>query len=314
MTREKYPNLSCIVDIQRTFTCIGLVPVAGRIVLDLEGKEDRSSSILLVTVWELGEAFGPFLIAPLSEIYGRYAALNIANCVFIFGVILAALSQTSGLFIFARLLTGFAVASNVLNPVIIGDIFATESRGSGMSLIMLAPLLGGAVGPALSGVIAETLGWRKILWMSAALAITCEALIFTFLRETYKVTILQRRAARLRKETQDESMKCAWETENADTSMYWSSLRDSITRPIQMMLSSSVLQIISFYGALNFTFFYILATTLPDILQFVYGFSPAVIGYCFMGFSKNQIANASNVLTISRYRCYGRGHFMWFLS
>lgn len=51
----------------RTFTCIGVVPVAGRIVLDLEGRESKSSSVLLVTIWELGEAAGPLVIAPLSE-------------------------------------------------------------------------------------------------------------------------------------------------------------------------------------------------------------------------------------------------------
>lgn len=50
-----------------TFTCIGVVPVAGRIVLDLEGRESKSSSVLLVTIWELGEAAGPLIISPLSE-------------------------------------------------------------------------------------------------------------------------------------------------------------------------------------------------------------------------------------------------------
>lgn len=50
-----------------TFTCIGVVPVAGRIVMDLEGRESKSSSVLLVTIWELGEAAGPLIIAPLSE-------------------------------------------------------------------------------------------------------------------------------------------------------------------------------------------------------------------------------------------------------
>ena len=144
--------------------------MAERIIFDLEGRQSKSASILLVTVWELGEACGPLLIAPLSEIYGRYPTFNVANIIFILGIGLAAISTTSNLLVFARFLTGFAVASNVLNPAIIGDIFSSESRGSGMSLIMLAPLLGGAVGPAISGLIAESLGWRKILWMSAALS------------------------------------------------------------------------------------------------------------------------------------------------
>jgi MFS family permease len=270
----------------RTFTCIGIVPVAERIIFDLEGRQSKSASILLVTVWELGEACGPLLIAPLSEIYGRYATFNVANIIFIFGIGLAALSSTTGLLVFSRFLTGFAVASNVLNPAIIGDIFSSESRGSGMSLIMLAPLVGGAVGPAISGLIAESLGWRKILWMSAALAILCEILFFALLRETYKVTILQRRAAQLRKETRDESLKYPYETNEGAAELYWSVLRKSIKRPIEVMLDSAVLQILSFYGGLVFTFYYILATTLPGILMEIYRFSPAQTGLSFMCFSK----------------------------
>jgi MFS family permease len=269
----------------RTFTCIGIVPVAERIIFDLEGRQSKSASILLVTVWELGEACGPLLIAPLSEIYGRYPTFNVANIIFILGVVLTASSPTTGLLVFSRFLTGFAVASNVLNPAIIGDMFPSESRGSGMSLIMLAPLLGGAVGPAISGLIAESLGWRKILWMSAALAIVSEILFITLLRETYKVSILKQRAARLRKETQDESIKCPYETDEAATELYWSALRTSIKRPVVVMLDSSVLQIMSFYGGLMFTLYYVLATTLPGILMEIYSFSPAQTGLSFMSFS-----------------------------
>lgn len=263
------------------------MPVAERIVLDLEGRESKSASILLVTVWELGEAAGPLLIAPLSEIYGRYPVFNIANIIFILGVLLAAFSQTTGLFIFSRFLTGFAVASNVLNPAIIGDIFPSEKRGSGMSLIMLAPLLGGAVGPAICGAIAETMGWRRILWMSAILSILCEVLFFTLLRETYKVPILQRKAARLRKEMKDESLKCAWDADITGATLSWAALRTSITRPIIVMWSSAVLKIMSFYGGIVFTFYYIMATTLPDMLREVYSFSPALTGSSFLAFSMN---------------------------
>jgi MFS family permease len=271
------------------------VPVADRIVFDLKGKEDRSASILLVTVWELGEACGPLLIAPLSEIYGRYPAFNVANIIFILGVLLAAASQTTSLFIFARFLTGFAVASNVLNPAVIGDIFPSNSRGSGMSLVMLAPLIGGAVGPAISGLIAETLGWRMILWISAGIASVIEILFFVFFKETYKVPILQRRAALLRKENEDESLKCAWESEASATALYWSTLRASIQRPALMMLDSSVLQIVSLYGGAAFSLYYILATTLPGILSKVYGFSPALTGYSFLAFSKNHLLEAVDI-------------------
>jgi len=269
----------------RSFTCIGVVPVADRIVLDLDGKESKSASILLVTVWELGEAAGPLLIAPLSEIYGRYPVFIVANMVFILGTMLAAVSPTTHLFIFSRFLTGFAVASNVLNPAIIGDIYAPQSRGSGMSLIMLAPLLGGAFGPAISGAIAESLGWRNILWICAGVAMICEVFFLALFRETYKVPILQRRAARLRKERSDDSLNCAWENEKVDESRSWSALRIAIKRPALVMASSGVLQILSFCGAFTFSLYYISATTFPGILREVYGYSPAMIGLSFLSFS-----------------------------
>jgi len=90
------------------------VPIAGQIVADLNGgQESKTDSILLVTIWELGEAAGPLFIAPLSEIYGRYPVYNACNVLLIVGAAMSALSQSVGLLIFARFLTGCAVAANV---------------------------------------------------------------------------------------------------------------------------------------------------------------------------------------------------------
>ncbi|KAJ5053846.1 uncharacterized protein L3040_000137 [Drepanopeziza brunnea f. sp. 'multigermtubi'] len=268
-----------------SFTCLGVVPVADKIVHDLSGRTDKTSSILLVTVWELGEAAGPLLMAPLSEIYGRYPVFNIANIVFILSVILGALSQSTELFIFSRFLTGFAVASNVLNPAIIGDIYPSEQRGSGMSLVMLAPLIGGTFGPAIGGAMAETLGWRNILWMCAACAILCEIAFFTLLRETYKVKILRRRAAALRISQKDQSLKCAFDAQSGRKELWWPVLRTAVLRPVLVMWDSSVLKIMSFYAGFTFTFYYIMATTLPGMLRDMYGFSDAAAGSAFMFFS-----------------------------
>ncbi|KAK5094751.1 hypothetical protein LTR24_003451 [Lithohypha guttulata] len=131
-----------------TFTCISVVPVANRIVRDLnqDHHTDKSASVLLVTIWELGEAAGPLIIGPLSELCGRQRVINVANALFISASIFAACCQSTHLLIAARFLTGVSVAANVLNPAIVGDIYLPDQRGSAMSLIMLAPLLGGAIG------------------------------------------------------------------------------------------------------------------------------------------------------------------------
>lgn len=267
-----------------TFTCISVVPIANIIVEDLDGKPSKSASVLLVTIWELGEAIGALILAPLSERYGRYPVFNVANVLFISTTVLSALCQRSPLFISARLLTGLAVASNVLNPAIVGDMFVAEERGSAMSIIMVAPLLGGAIGPAIAGAIAENLGWRQVVWMSVILAGACEIAFLTCLRETYKVTILSRRAAKLRQETGNLSLRTRFEIEN-EHEQGARKLWTSVIRPAVVFIDSGVLQAMSLFGSMIFTYLYIISTTLPDILESIYGLSPALTGSAFIIFS-----------------------------
>ncbi|KIX99028.1 uncharacterized protein Z520_05489 [Fonsecaea multimorphosa CBS 102226] len=273
-----------------TFTCISVVPVANRIVYDLDGTNSKSASVLLVTIWEFGEAFGPLVLAPLSESLGRYPVFNVANVLFISATVLAALCQSTPLFIAARALTGVAVASNVLNPAIVGDMFVSEQRGSAMSFIMLAPLLGGAIGPAIAGAIAETLGWRQVLWVGVALASACEVAFLTCFRETYKVAILNRRVARLRKETGNLALRTAVDVDDAEADVKRTTkLWDSVLRPFVVFFDSGVLQAMSLFGSLVFTYFYVMSTTLPDILEGIYGLSPALTGFTFISFSVGSV-------------------------
>lgn len=277
-----------------TFTCISVVPIANIIVDDLEnGAGSSEAMVLLVTIWELGEAAGPVFIAPLSELFGRYPVMNVANVLFIAFTALSALSPTTTVLIVARALTGAAVASNVLSPAIVGDLFPSEQRGAAMSLIQLAPLTGGAIGPAIAGAISQTAGWRMGIWLSVSLAVILEVLFLTLFRETYKVPILQRKAARLRKETGNSALRSAFDIKEGKHS--WSVLWDSAMRPLMVIKSSFVLQILSFYGSFLFSFFYIMSTTLPAILQDLYFFSPAETGLAFIVFSESQKKNRNRV-------------------
>ncbi|ETS74376.1 hypothetical protein PFICI_14242 [Pestalotiopsis fici W106-1] len=272
-----------------TFTCISVVPVANRIVADLDdGRTSKSASVLLVTIWELGEAAGPLLIAPLSEMYGRYPVMNACNVGFILTTLLAVLSENSTMFIAARALTGVVVATNVLNPAIVGDIFVTERRGSAMSLISLAPLTGGAVGPLISVAVSETLGWRAVCWMSIILAGIAEIGFLTCFRETYKVPILNRKAARLRQETGNDKLRSVYD-EGAHSI---AKLREAIMRPLLVLSQSLVLQLAALCGSVTFTFFYIISTTLPDIVEGEFHLDPATSGAAFIFFSAGSITIA----------------------
>lgn len=298
-----------------TFTCISVTPVASRIVSDLDGESNRdgggggggggpssvgASAALLVTIWELGEAVGPVLIAPLSEMYGRWPVLNAANCLFVAATALAASCRRTDYFIGARALTGFAVASNVLNPAIIGDMFPRESRGAAMTACMLTPLLGGAVGPAISGALAQTLGWRSVVWLGAGIAAVCEVLLMLLLRETYRPVILRRRAARARREARLKQCLAGgrasgYRAATAELAAHddqtggmsdAARLTKAIMRPAIVWSGSGVLMVITAFNSLVFAYFYIITVSMPVVLDKLYGMSPAETGASLLVFSQ----------------------------
>jgi MFS family permease len=264
---------------------MGVVPIASDIAsqLDPHATSSSSTSAILVTIWELGEAAGPLLIAPLSEILGRYPVIHACNTAFIAATLLAASSKSITLLIMARMLTGLSVTAGVLHPAIIGDMFEDERRGGAMSMIMLAPLLGGATGPIISGAIAQSLGWRWVILTAAALALYVGLLLLIFFRETYKMSILRRKVARMQRESGE------FETNNGghrtggheDLVKLWRSL----TRPFAVLFGSGVLMLLSLFNGVVFSFFYTITVSLPDVLVNVYDFTPAQTGSCFISLS-----------------------------
>lgn len=58
------------------------------------------------------------------------------------------------------------------------------------------------LGPVIGGFVTQYLGWRWMCWI--ALILSAVALVFAvILKETYAPTLLQKKATRLRKETDD---------------------------------------------------------------------------------------------------------------
>uniref|UniRef100_A0A8H7TWA3 Major facilitator superfamily (MFS) profile domain-containing protein n=1 Tax=Bionectria ochroleuca TaxID=29856 RepID=A0A8H7TWA3_BIOOC len=265
-----------------TFNSMSVIPVANQIAEDV-GNVDGSKMIsaLPVTIWELGEATGCLLIAPLSEIFGRYRVINICNIIFIFTTIIGAVSTSMAQFIVSRALAGLVVTSNVLNPAIIGDIFSPEHRGTALSIVQFAPILGGTIGAAASGAISELLGWRYVLGTSILLASLCQLGFMVYYRESYKPAVLRKRAATLHEKLED--------TSNVDSLGRPSCLGQvstgillSLLRPALIIFDSGVLAALSVFGSVLFAHYCVQNVTLPPVLEDTYGMSPAEAGNAFL--------------------------------
>jgi len=105
-----------------------------------------------------------------------------------------------------------------------------------MSLWSIAPLNGPVTGPLVGGFIFQYLGWRWSNWIVLMLQGFSMLLLLT-LRETYAPTILQRKTARRRKETDDERWWCKYDERVSK----WQLLKTNMARPFTLSATEPIL-------------------------------------------------------------------------
>ena len=103
---------------------------------------------LVVSIYLLGFALGPLVIAPLSELYGRLWIYHICNICFLAFTIGCATSHNLGAFLACRFLAGCAGAAPLtIGGGTIADVMPIEKRGMAMAAYGLGPLLGPVESP-----------------------------------------------------------------------------------------------------------------------------------------------------------------------
>jgi MFS family permease len=103
---------------------------------------------------------------------------------------------------------------------------------------------------------------------------------FIFMRETYEPTLLARRAARLRKETNNPSLRSKFDLTNQTTRDVF---LQAIVRPSKMLFLSPIVFSLSLYMGVVYGYLYLLFTTLTLVFQNQYGFSSGNVGLTFLG-------------------------------
>lgn len=263
--------------LQSTLARLICAPAVPSILSDL-GYSNASYITILVSIWELGEACGPLLIAPLSEMFGRAPVYHAANVMFVGFALGSGFSTNIQMLVALRFFIGLAVASVTLDPGVIGDIFAPKQRGKAMALANLPPLIGPIAGPIIGGYMSQAIGWRWTFWLPAILGAFVECGFIILFRETYKVTIIQRKVRRLRRERNNPALQSAYG--DLDPGDIFSV---AILRPLQMLLSSSALFVLSMYVAAVFGYLYLLLTSITETFQTRYGFSTGSTSLTFLG-------------------------------
>jgi MFS family permease len=128
------------------------------------------------------------------------------------------------------------------SPGTVVDIANPEFLAFVLSMWSIAPMNAPSTGGIIGGFVYQYLGWRWSGWIvligggvGIGLMATC--------KETYPPTILQRKAARLRKETGDERWWCQFDQRVSNFEL----AKINLKRPIILFFTEPILWFLNFW-------------------------------------------------------------------
>ena len=147
-----------------------------RIVTDLHGNDLYTWAFTgyLLTATISGPIYGK-----LSDLFGRRPVLLFAVPLFLIGSVLCGLSREMWQFIAFRSLQG--LGAGALFPValaVIGDLFEPSERGKYQGFFGAVFGLSSLVGPAIGGIITDTVGWPWVFFVNLPVGFVVFAVIW----------------------------------------------------------------------------------------------------------------------------------------
>lgn len=150
-----------------------------RIVSDLAGNE---LYVWVVTIYLLTATVSGPIYGKLSDLFGRRPMMMIGVSLFLSGSLLCALSQEMWQLIAFRGIQG--LGAGAIFPIalaIIGDLFSPRERGRYQGLFGAVFALSSIIGPALGGLLTDTVGWHWVFLVNLPVGIVALVVLWRLL-------------------------------------------------------------------------------------------------------------------------------------
>ncbi|RFU79813.1 major facilitator superfamily transporter [Trichoderma arundinaceum] len=231
---------------------------------------DMSQAQIIFSTYFLGLGFGPFVVAALSEMYGRKWVWVGGNIWYILWNAISPVGKSANMMIVSRLMAGLGACAGVtLTGPTMADMYGKRERGKAASITALLPSLGPALGPIVGGIVTQWIEWPWIFRIMSIVASVFTLIGVFYIRESYTPALL-RRKVRGRPLTPQEAL--TWH--------FWSEFSKrlglGIWRPIRLLLTRPIVQLIAFVLALNFATYTLLLGTYATMFIDRYGQSESV--------------------------------------
>lgn len=239
---------------------------------------------MVISIQILAWAFGPLIIAPLSEEdkFGRKLIMDISCFMSLFFNIGCAFSKNTCQMLIFRFLSGFFNSTFLqTSPAVVKDLFDANSRNVSLAGVFLLPLLGPVLAPVIGGYIVQSVNWRWVLYVLCIFNGVIAIVGFFFYKETYAPTILRNKAKKLRKSTGNYNLHTIYEiSDNGESTI--SKMKVTITRPIKLLFTHPMVIGLGSFMAFIYGFMYLMIVTFPTIFGNTYGFDKGTIGLMYL--------------------------------
>ncbi|CZT14532.1 related to multidrug resistant protein [Ramularia collo-cygni] len=220
---------------------------------------------LVMSIFLLAFAIGPFLWGPLSEVFGRVRVMQSANMIFLLFNTVCGFAKTKEQMMAFRFLSGIGgSAAQAIGGGILSDCFRAGERGLATAIYSLMPFLSPALAPIMGGYMTQYISWRWVFWTTSIFDGVVQVVSFVLLRETHHPTILKKKAMALRKSTGNSDLHTKWE--GPDHSMK-KILMKSLVRPFIMLTTQPALQAMSLFRGFQYGIMYLVFSTIPRVFE-----------------------------------------------
>jgi multidrug resistance protein len=160
-----------------------------------EWSVSMEAILIGITTFCCGFAIAPMVLAPFSEINGRYPVFVSSGILYWICQVCCAVTRSYPGMIVARFWVG--AGSSVFSTMVggvVSDLYHADERNTPMALFSGAALFGTGLGPLVSGFVAQNAHWRWVFWVQVMTVGVLVSAMILFFKETRGSILLSRKA------------------------------------------------------------------------------------------------------------------------